>query len=311
VLIRHLDAFRQQVAGVRQARDPEPLHQMRVATRRLRATLPLFAPVLAPKKSEEWLRAVRKITRALGPARDLDVQIEQLDAYLRDLPLELRPGIRRLHLRLAQSRQSLQPSILIALDSLASSGVLEKIEEKTLRAAALASPDQPSPALAALARSTLLARLDDLLAFEPYITQPEQVEPLHRMRIAAKWLRYTLETFAPLDPAGLKPYLRAAKDTQEMLGIIHDCDTWAAYLPAFLQAEQQAVQSYFGHGRPFKRLQAGLVAWAADRQALRERTYAEFISAWQAWQSSRLWDNLRRAFEPAVPVQPPEPPGAA
>lgn len=68
-------------------------------------------------------------------------------------------------------------------------------------------------------------RLDELCSFVPAALDPEEVAALHDMRIAAKRLRYVLETtaepcFGPYAQKGAK----RAKELQDLLGEIHDCD---------------------------------------------------------------------------------------
>ena len=78
-----LDAFTREIDGVRLAEDPEYIHRMRVATRRLRAALPLFRSCFTPKQYQRWMRDITRITRALGEARDADVQIAYLRKFLK------------------------------------------------------------------------------------------------------------------------------------------------------------------------------------------------------------------------------------
>ncbi len=70
-----LDAFLGEIDGVRSGRDIEHIHRMRVASRRLRAALPLFKSCFPKEKFRKWMPELQKITRALGDARDTDVQI--------------------------------------------------------------------------------------------------------------------------------------------------------------------------------------------------------------------------------------------
>ena len=74
-----LDAFLREIEGVRSAEDIEHIHRMRVASRRLRAALPLFKSCFPKKKFRMWMQELQKITRALGDARDTDVQIAFLE----------------------------------------------------------------------------------------------------------------------------------------------------------------------------------------------------------------------------------------
>jgi CHAD domain-containing protein len=59
--------------------DPERVHDMRVATRRLRAALEVFAPAFPRKRHRKALKRVKKLADALGARRDLDVEIELLE----------------------------------------------------------------------------------------------------------------------------------------------------------------------------------------------------------------------------------------
>ena len=75
-----------EVDGVRRGGDIEHVHRMRVTSRRLRAVLPLLASCVGRRELRRWRREVRSITRALGAARDADVQIDYLRSYAAGLP---------------------------------------------------------------------------------------------------------------------------------------------------------------------------------------------------------------------------------
>lgn len=77
-LLELLPGLREEAGGVRLGTDIEYVHRMRVASRRLRALLPLLAGCVRPRELRRWRRAVRSVTRALGAARDADVQLEHL-----------------------------------------------------------------------------------------------------------------------------------------------------------------------------------------------------------------------------------------
>ena len=82
-LLPLLDAFSKEIDGVKTDQDIEPIHRMRVASRRLRAALPLFASCFPEKKYQQWMEEIRKVTRALGEARDTDVQIAFLTKIIK------------------------------------------------------------------------------------------------------------------------------------------------------------------------------------------------------------------------------------
>jgi CHAD domain-containing protein len=125
VLSKHIQALQQEIDGVRMGKDLEYIHRMRVASRRLRSALPIFAGCYPTRKVITWTREVRKITRALGIARDTDVQIDLVKGILLSLPAaNLHDGLRRLVLRLSQQRTRLQTRVLLAVDELTGSGIL-------------------------------------------------------------------------------------------------------------------------------------------------------------------------------------------
>jgi len=293
VLITHLTALVQEMEGVRQAKDLEAVHRMRVASRRLRATLPLFGQQLVGKKHLDWIKAVRGITRALGQARDADVQIDAVSRFLETVESPNRIGVRRLLLRLRQQRTSLQPMVMKELNKFEKSGVVSEMAQ------ALAPfniyhdrLDTNDAGLIKLANRAIRAGMADYLDFDEIVDQPEKVTELHAMRISAKRFRYTLETFAPLFEDGLKEYVKALRSGQDMLGTIHDCDVWGDLIPQFMEEEHQRTMEYFGSLRSFKRLIPGLTLYQDTRRSEREAVYSEFRESWKCWMNDGLWADL-------------------
>ena len=306
VLLNNLHALESEFEGVRKGEDIEAIHRMRVASRRLRAALPLFGPTISAKKYTEWVRHITKLTKALGEARDSDVQIDHLGEYLRALPPgPARPGVRRLLLRLRQGRQKLQDNVKNALDDAVQSNVLMDMERKLRPIVHQLQGTPQSPELCAMASTAIREKLQRFLEYEPFIDQPEAKEELHAMRIAAKRLRYTLEIFSPLYESELKPYLKVMRQIQELLGNIHDCDVWMVFLPEFEEQERKRTLRYFGHQRPFERLLPGLEAYSADRSAARDQEYADFLQKWQSWRQERLWDHLINEVTARCLILPP------
>jgi CHAD domain-containing protein len=85
--------------------DIERLHDMRVATRRLRAAMEIFAPCFPRKRHKAALREVKEIAAALGERRDRDVAIEALEAFADSVAQADRPGVRVLIERLRAEQQ--------------------------------------------------------------------------------------------------------------------------------------------------------------------------------------------------------------
>jgi len=294
VLDRQLQALAGEAGGVRLAEDIEFVHRMRVASRRLRAAMPLFESCLPPKAYKTWLRKVRRVTRALGAARDTDVQMNVLQEFQADHTEPLyQHGLRRLNLRLSQQRQRLQQEVIAALDQFDASHTIQDMQERLIPL--LARQGQVylyTPHLYLRAYEALVTRMEDFLGYEQYIDKPECVAELHAMRIAAKRLRYTLEVFAPIYPGEMKSALQAIRKVQEALGDIHDCDVWTTFLPQFLEEEQALTFEFYGHNRNFRRLVPGLQCFLEDRRSKREKDYRSFLVYWAKTKDHGIWQEV-------------------
>ena len=303
-LLKHLDALGGRIGGVRQAEDIEFVHQMRVASRRLRNAMDLFEDVLPAGRYGKWLKQIKRVTKALGAARDTDVQIEAVRAFVDSLKeagdRDHRPGAERLVLRLGQQRRQLQFNVLKTMDRLEASGVLADMRNTLLqmKVEARIHPDvDPQGQVTDDARQVIALRLEQMLAYEHYVHAPEHIAELHAMRIAAKQLRYTLESYGPVYPDKLKWQIKLVKRIQTMLGDLHDCDVWIAYLPVFIEQERKRHQKFFGHLRGFTKLARGVEHFRSDRQQRREQLYEDFVKFWDEVVASGHWEALVRSVE--------------
>ncbi len=284
-LLKRLQILDKEADGVRLGADPEAVHRMRVAARRLRCALVLFADHLPPKKCARWLKETRRLTRALGAARDTDVQLAFLDAVLQrprpELAAATRPGIVRLRLRLQQRRQRQQVKVVAALDRWQAHDVPSALAHAHARHA-----DAPTPS------QQIAERLAHVQALAACVDHPEQVAELHALRIAVKHLRYAMEFFAPLYGEPWLASVATIRTFQEQLGAVHDCDVWQEFLPVFAADERARTLRYFGDTRAFHRLQPGLAYLQADRAAQRQACFAAFSDSWQRSAADQLWRRL-------------------
>jgi CHAD domain-containing protein len=306
VMSRYLAALRQEMPGVRQGIDIEAIHRMRVASRRTRSALPLFESCYAPKYRILWRNEIRQVTRALGQARDTDVQIDFLQHFLAGLQeSRCRPGINRLILRLRQKRARLQAKVIQALDELEKSQALESMEEQTTQRIIERFPGEPiSFSLYNLAKKAISDHLEAFLGFEKYISDPAAVAELHAMRIAAKQLRYTLEIFSPLYLEELKIPIQAVKSAQEMLGDVHDCDTWSVLIPQFLEKERQRIIKFYGHAGFYKMLLPGIDLFQENRRNARNAGYLQYVETWEKWKNDGLWNQLNETIQMPTRLNP-------
>lgn len=126
VLTERLDDLTKHEAGSRAGTDPEALHDMRVASRRLRAAVEAFGVCYRGKEFRRIARQTKELTRALGDVRDRDVLLERLDAYAATVPPDEAPAVALLAARLRAERERHRATMLAFLDALAASGYRER-----------------------------------------------------------------------------------------------------------------------------------------------------------------------------------------
>lgn len=129
VTTERLEMMLTHVEGVRQNEEIEPVHQMRVWSRRSRAALETFACCFAGKAFKALEREVKAVTGALGEARDLDVMIETLTKRADALPPEQRPGVEAFIAGLRQRREANQEPVAKAVTRLEQHGLVRRFEE--------------------------------------------------------------------------------------------------------------------------------------------------------------------------------------
>ena len=305
IIQRYLAAMAAEVEGVRAAADIEYVHRMRVATRRMRTALALFSGCFPKQDYKKIQKDVRKVTRALGEARDLDVQLEVIEAALAEFadPV-LQPGIKRLKLRLTQRRAEVQQHVDAAMDRMLAEQLIERLENwvKPLLEQSK-TVYLYTPALYQLAFQGIQVRIEELLSHVPYISDPQNVLELHAMRISAKRLRYAMETFEELYGGQLKPYITTARKLQDQLGAIHDLDVWIAFIPQFIEEEKARIVDYFGNPRPLRRLLPGLEAFRQSRITQREAEYADFLKEWAKIEDDQTWDKLLKLINTPMDLE--------
>lgn len=119
VLTDRLNATMEHEAGTRVGTNTEELHDMRVASRRLRAALEAFAVCYRGKEFARVAKETKSLTDALGGVRDSDVLLERMTAYMATVPPDEQPAIAGFIIRVAAEREAHRATMLRALDDLA------------------------------------------------------------------------------------------------------------------------------------------------------------------------------------------------
>jgi CHAD domain-containing protein len=122
---QQLHEMMSQLEGTRQGDDIEALHDMRVASRRLRAALSVFAAAFPPKPFTAIEKEVAKTTDALGAVRDGDVQIEFMQAAIDAAPESEKVGLKAFLAHLEQERDRERVLLVKELNRLEKSAFLK------------------------------------------------------------------------------------------------------------------------------------------------------------------------------------------
>ncbi len=235
VLRFHLARMLAREAGTREGKDPEDLHSMRVATRRQRAAWRVFGGAFRPARTKRFRNGLREIAARLGAVRDLDVLLEAADRYRADLPVAEQRGLEPL---LADWRAHREDARVLLARELDSDGYKRWVDDyrdfvRTEGAAVLpVGPVQPHR-VRDTAPSRIWAAYEQVRGYEPVLRWAD-VETLHDLRIAAKWLRYTLEFVREALGDEAAPLIARVTAVQDHLGEMHDADVSASMARAFL-----------------------------------------------------------------------------
>lgn len=246
VIEKHREKMRRSLGTAIDGRDPEGVHDMRVASRRLRAALAVFGPWLDKRAGRQAGRGLRRLTRALGTVRELDVLRIRLDGLASRASPERKLAIETIDSRIARRRVRARAEMIkafakIDLDQLDTglrelagappAWAREGAETSGLDAGIPwidpsnePAPDEPIEDLIAslAAPVTETARRIVETEIPGEHGSREASKTLHDIRIRTKKLRYQLETIAPYRGAEAAHLVDTLKGLQEHLGDFHD-----------------------------------------------------------------------------------------
>ena len=230
----HLTDWMHHEPGARAGRDAEELHQLRVAARRIEATLGLFRHQLPPRLAHAR-QAAKGVLRGLGAARDFDVQLADLDQYTARLAGSERAAAAPLRRRLEHERARARNRMLAMLDSEATRHWLETLN---LATADCGTPDNgEAPRALTVMPERVRARYRKLRKAVRRLDGRSSMEDYHRVRRRAKRLRYAIEGGAALFGKPAADLLRALRRLQDGLGAQQDAQVAKERLAALAADE--------------------------------------------------------------------------
>ena len=215
-LRRQFATMRAHEGGTRLGEDPEELHDMRVATRRIRSALKFFEDAL-PEEAGHFREELKFFAGVLGEVRDLDIQIEQLRTWVSEADEENREPLSKIVDVLEKRRAAAREDLLEALDS----GRYERLESS------FADFLQRGPVAGGYADEPVRAVALDLLS-QPHrkwhksaerVNETSHPEEYHDLRKKGKRFRYALEFLSGVyGEKTIGKIVRPLKDLQDGLG---------------------------------------------------------------------------------------------
>ncbi|HEY0739527.1 MAG TPA: CHAD domain-containing protein [Herpetosiphonaceae bacterium] len=238
MLAKHTHKLYKYLPDVLSGDDPHAVHQMRVATRRLRASLQSTAIAYKSKPVDALHKSLRRLTRALGAVRDLDVLLMRLREDVQQLGSDRSVVEQRID-QLQVERDAAHNKLAAELRTKRTARMLAQLNDFLLcQLDEIQAPAELPLLVRHHAGSAIWRELEAVQRFETVMPHGSS-EQLHELRISCKHLRYTLELFEPALGENAHELIKQVEAIQEHLGQIHDADVALAYFGVDVHAEQE------------------------------------------------------------------------
>jgi triphosphatase len=235
----YLSAWNLHEPGARLGDNPQELHDLRVAGRRLDAILRQFRSSL-PASLLRIRPTLKKVLRVLGDARDLDVALSELEAFGRELPGSEQDSVEPLKQYLVSERGRARARMLRVLDSVSVQKNLQKLT--SLLTAPAAASQQSSRDLALnVAPEMIRRRYRKVRKSADLLTPESSMEAYHEVRGHVKKLRYALDAVAVIYGKPADDMLRLLRRWQEKLGVQQDAAVAGRRLKALASAPPKGI----------------------------------------------------------------------
>jgi CHAD domain-containing protein len=292
--------------GTRKGENIEELHDMRVAIRRMRAAAKIFEAYIDSEKLGPHLKELRSTLGALRDVRDLDVFREKAEEYLKKLPTENKNDLEPLFTVLAEERKKALKNMLLYMDSEKYANFKKKFSDflSVSEYWALPTTTRKNDALPHRIKdvlpSILYSSFADIGAYSEWVEGPYvSVERLHRLRIAAKGLRYTLEFFEDTLEKEAETMITEFKILQDHLGDIQDNVIAIDLLGSYLQTGDWDLSErlqYSGE-KKIPDFLKGVEAYKTYREEELHTLLDTFLEAWIKIQSEEFRQKIESAIK--------------
>lgn len=271
--------------GTRLGDDPEELHDMRVAIRRMRVAFKLFAPYV-PARARPLRVELKWVGDMLGHVRDLDVQLEGVMTACRACDPDDRSALEGLLGPLHEQRRIARRRMIRALDSRRFARLVERMSTTLVRGPLRSEPSHRLPAVV-VAPQLIGHRYEQMAKSARRLKRSSPPEQFHRLRIRFKVLRYALEFHRDIYGKVVEDVIRAIVALQHLLGAHQDADVATRWIREVVETRGRRLppETVFAAGRMSER-------YAHQAHRLRRR----FPKAYSQLRT-RSWKRLVRRLE--------------
>lgn len=275
----HFKLYRNYCRNISKHKDlVHSIHQLRVVSRKLSNSLWVFKGLMPAHDYDVCYKTFRKVTRLLGKARDVDVQLQMHQGYYSRHKSD-NPVVKNLEHKLSAKRKSFAADMAAVVKPSLQKRFSRKVNS-SLTALKKNLKDFDAKELKEFGVKKIVKRLHTLLGFELYVANPQASKQLHCLRIQAKKLRFTLEALKVFTGKEFDHLSAFAVKVQKHLGAFHDCEEWGDFLDSTLKQTKKL---------PAKRVLVSCINYATNEKL---RCYRDFVKVWKQARKQKLFEKV-------------------
>ncbi len=302
IVRRMLDLVAENEPGILRDQDTEFLHDYRICLRKIRSVITLIDGVFPEETTARLKKILSGLARSTNRLRDLDVCLLARGEYVRSLPPVLRPALEPMFADFETARAAEHSAVVHRLKSPPFRRRLRELAAAFDKDTLLPASSHSDEAVGPLVFKRILKRYRKIrdAAVPPGADTPD--EAVHELRIQTKRLRYLLEFFSELLPAGeTAPLEKSLRRLQNRLGDFNDCSVHQKFFLEYWDGRRDGPAP--ASGLPLAL--GGLVTALYLRQ---QEQRSGIQSALAAFCGREVSGAFKRTFKPALPPAPTGPP---
>jgi CHAD domain-containing protein len=261
--------------------DIDLIHDLRVATRRLRSALRDFMPLLEKESFNSIKKELKKISDALGKVRDEDVAIVALEELQNEAESEEIKEEIKFFLQLWNDSRERARADLAEIFTIE---IIDELEKHLAAKLDKHSHSENSIEFKEFGKNVIKKNLQKFEDLTSSLYTPFETENLHQLRLRAKRLRYAMKIFAVCLEDEAKEFAKKISKMQTFLGDTHDCDEWIESLLSILREQDDSLD---------QNKRDALIWLTAKFSERRTQNYTSALKLWSDWKSEYFLARLK------------------